>query len=576
MLLLQVGSSPPRNLDASTTQGGKALSLTSDFQQCRQRRVKCDETRPSCLRCIRFKIDCDGYPAPKNPRYNTVHTERKLHPNPLKAGSYLVAMPSSELRFADDLEERHFRNFQMETAAELSGIFDTTFWNRLLLQACHEEPFVKKIVMALSAVSTSKKLSLRTNSSAVERAINAQQTGFALMQYQKALKEIRTSLASRADSRKAVIACLLVCCFESLLGNLASAHAHALSGQKLLEQWLVQHPYTRSCDVGIASPAQHLIEDDILKAGVFFDAQLLSFQDPRPAYIHAKLRLEGEEAIAQMPKRLKNIGEAHRYLFLSYKRVLHSCREIGELCQDGRLSTTADYKIVENGIEDLCLNPQLSTIGPTKQEVPVEASLIFTVQQKGYLSELQRWRSAFSNLYESIKLSSNKRLISAADSLMALSKTLDVCLYVSLDTDNCSCDHLSAEFHEIYALSSEIASFIKSDHNHLNYSFELAVIPAIFVVSRFCRERELRRKAITLLEKFEMSEGTWDSNFSAAFVRKLMELEEEGVETEFVPEGARVRVINEIFHMERRICVMKYIRGTKRTGETTGEAVYYW
>jgi len=221
-------------------------------------------------------------------------------------------MPSSPLRFADELEERYFRNFQRKTAAELAGIFDTTFWDRLLLQACHEEPFVKKIVMALSAVSTSNKLSLRHNASAIDRAINAQQTEFALKQYQQALKEIRASLANTGDTRKAVIACLLVCCFESLLGNVGSAHAHALSGQRLLEQWLAQHPYIHPHSVGIASLAQHLIEDDILKAGVFFDAQLLSFQDPRPAHIHAKLRLEGEETIAQMPKRLKDVREAHR------------------------------------------------------------------------------------------------------------------------------------------------------------------------------------------------------------------------------------------------------------------------
>ena len=159
---------------------------------------------------------------------------------------------------------------------------------------------------------------------------------------------------------------------------------------------------------------------------------------------------------------------------------------------------------------------------------------------------------------------------------MALSKCLVVVLYVSLDTDNCSCDQLSALFQELYTLSSEIVSFVKSDPNRLSYSFELTVIPAMYVLARFCRERELRRKAIVLLEGYQSREGTWDSNYTAAFMRKIMELEEEGVETEFIPEGARVRVLNEVFDMERRMCVMKYIRGTKRTGETTGEAMYKW
>lgn len=258
--------------------------------------------------------------------------------------------------------------------------------------------------------------------------------------------------------------------------------------------------------------------------------------------------------------------------------MLHSCREIGELAQDGRLSATADYTIIENGIDELSLAPEEFDHGPTRQKtvLPVETPLVFSVQQQGYLYELQRWRSAFRDLYESIKYSTDKRLISAAHSLMALSKTLEVVLYVSLDTDNCSCDHLSAEFNEIYTLSSEVVSFIKSDSNRLNYSFELAVVPAMFVVARFCRERELRRKAIVLLEGYKVREGTWDSIYTASFMRRLMELEEEGVKTEYIPEGARVRVINEIFHMEQRFCTIKYVRGTKRTGETTGETMYKW
>ena len=143
----------------------------------------------------------------------------------------MLMTPSSTLRFADETEERFFRTFQNETAAELEGWFDSSFWHRLILQACVEEPFTQKVVIAVAAMSTSKKL-LRNagpDTGTSHRAIVAQQTEFAYKQYQKALQQMRTALERAGDSRKALIGCILVCCFESLVGNIASAHAHGKS-----------------------------------------------------------------------------------------------------------------------------------------------------------------------------------------------------------------------------------------------------------------------------------------------------------------------------------------------------------
>ena len=73
------------------------------------------------------------------------------------------------------------------------------------------------------------------------------------------------------------------------------------------------------------------------------------------------------------------------------------------------------------------------------------------------------------------------------------------------------------------------------------------------------RERKLRWKAIAPLKGYGMREGCLDSTHPASVMQKLMELEEEGVETEYIPEGARVRAIEEIFHPEERWSTIKYI-----------------
>jgi hypothetical protein len=78
-------------------------------------------------------------------------------------------------------------------------------------------------------MSTSKKLSSNVDKDTSHRALVVQQTEFAYKQYQKALQEMRNALERAGDSRKALMGCILVCCFESLVGNIASAHAHGMA-----------------------------------------------------------------------------------------------------------------------------------------------------------------------------------------------------------------------------------------------------------------------------------------------------------------------------------------------------------
>ena len=116
---------------------------------------------------------------------------------------------------------------------------------------------MQKVVSALSAMSTSRKLSLKVDLDPAHRSIIAQQTMFALKQYQKALKEMRVSLQMEGDSRKALMACLLVCCFESLSGSTASAHAHAVSDRSCLSNGLPNIPMQNS--MKLESPPRQAI-----------------------------------------------------------------------------------------------------------------------------------------------------------------------------------------------------------------------------------------------------------------------------------------------------------------------------
>ncbi len=87
----------------------------------------------------------------------------------------------------------------------LSGIFDPTFWTRLVLQATHHEPTIRHAVIALGALHESSKVGSREEPSV-----------FAMQQYGKAIrclvKPIQEKQKQAADV--ALITCVLFVSFE--------------------------------------------------------------------------------------------------------------------------------------------------------------------------------------------------------------------------------------------------------------------------------------------------------------------------------------------------------------------------
>jgi hypothetical protein len=156
-----------------------------------------------------------------------------------------------------------------------------------------------------------------------------------------------------------------------------------------------------------------LIEDDIIQAANFFNCQVSAYLDPRPASEHARLRHEGDETMAHMPHKFETMRDAHRYAMLMFRRIVHSIREVAELAGDGRISTNSDFQILEEGVSTLSISPRKDQ----SPEPQVADPYAFAVQQGQCSLELSRWRSAFSDLYERIMLSTNKREQAASKSL---------------------------------------------------------------------------------------------------------------------------------------------------------------
>jgi hypothetical protein len=526
--------------------------------------VKCDEAKPECNRCLVFGIGCDGYEkqasslsSPRLPIFQDGASNCNL---------LLAPSPSEALRFECEAEQRHFQIFQSETATEICGIFESVFWQRLVLQGCHQERFILDAAIAISAYSTSLKLRKAGWQGEGCLTTAAAQAQFALKKYQNSLHVMRTSLGETPSPRKALMACLLVCTFEGLFGNTVTALTHARSGQTLVEDFLAEHPHPNSDEEGITSPAPHIIEDNLLQAASYFETQIVGLIDGRSLEDHARLKLEGNETIARMPRTFKDLHEACVYWDLVSRRSMHFVCEYSSESHRG-LNLYAEYEARKpTGLADKLSDP----LSSSNSQLDGERLAHYQCKRNEYLNDIARWSAAFSDLYSRLKRTTNQRQIMGAHTLYVKSRSMEMGVGSAIENGMCSHDKYFTHFREIATLSREIIR-IKKILSKSEFAVELGIIPSLHMAAKWCRERTIRREAVALLQWYESREGHWDSKMMAEIDICMMELEEEGIDTEYIPECARARVLNITSDKEGGgWATVEYVRGSPRTGEQLG------
>ena len=164
----------------------------------RQRRIKCDETKPVCKRCAVSDRECAGYQVPKALVFGLVN---------------------------DKEEQWSFYYFRDRTSAEILTFMDHRFWNTLVIQAGHVRPIVRHALMAIGSWHE-----------AVDHENDARRRDrqqFALQQYNKAI-----GCALKADGQgeidELLLAIILFAFFDNIRGEWATALTHLQSGRRIM------------------------------------------------------------------------------------------------------------------------------------------------------------------------------------------------------------------------------------------------------------------------------------------------------------------------------------------------------
>ncbi|KAF2807190.1 uncharacterized protein BDZ99DRAFT_522813 [Mytilinidion resinicola] len=292
---------------------------------CRIRRVKCDEEKPNCKRCTSTGRKCDGYEPPKAQKQANQALVRTARPptstrsSPDLVPRYGKSTPATFMdpAFASEIsaERQSLKFFQMYTAPEMAGFFDSTFWVQDLLVAAETHQAIRYAVTALGALHQKF---IGCTLPVLPDDVSDQTLRFGLKQCNRSIQEIikqsGSSGMSRLDRINAMTACVLFMCFASIQGHNSEAIEHLRGGLKLLResdaiQQTARHD-KQTHPVSMESLRGMFVTLDIHARGMISDKDIMSWEPIPSADPHT------------IPLEVKSLPQIRYYMEGTFNEVL--------------------------------------------------------------------------------------------------------------------------------------------------------------------------------------------------------------------------------------------------------------
>ncbi|PMD33656.1 hypothetical protein L207DRAFT_589213 [Hyaloscypha variabilis F] len=505
--------SSERNPEAPSRKRRKAPKVKTGCLTCRSRRVKCDETHPTCRKCQKIHVPCTYALPIIKPRSRARQAcialpplVAKDFPKPsLPLGRHVKAGP----RFTDEHEARYFVYYCEGISKKIGGPFKSKLWVQLIPQAGEGTPFIGRAVIALGALSLS--LSQASQDQEKHRRYALQQYGSALHGMRKSIKDTPTPTPSTI--RTALIGCLLVFIFESLQGHAAAASAHAASGSNLI---------TSLCRYRCAprSWRESELGEELYGAFSGLNLQSLLFADAasngeskstRAAQAFYKNGLS--EAASGMPESFGVLEECRRFWHYIMRRNLHFCREVRDFFS--------------------------LSLEPTQDEDREEKVRALEEERDRYVQQICKWEIASApllcRLYTSSHNTDSEDFLIA--SLLRIHAALSIILLThSFNPPETIYSKFHPQFRTIVELSERIHPLLvqSSDSDECGkagtFRFDVGILPALSQATLLCRDREFRDRAVGLLGRSKgYKEGIWDADAVRAVGEWVRGVEEEGL-----------------------------------------------
>lgn len=483
--------------------------------------------------------------------------------------------PSHSLPFKQ-FEGRYFELFRIQTACELSGYFNSTFWAQRVLQECHSELAIRHAVIALGALYNTLEQSFHLAS--LPQSQQPTQLESIIPHWQVAVKQYSEAcnamLLLKGESirsfRTRLMASILLACFDSFIGDHKQAIVQIQSGLGLLAQLQKYHPNYRK-----PSPEDY-IEDDLLvmftRLAIQAKSYDMAFHFPQPYVIRLATQSQ-EPSEGSSPTSSSSTPELPSPVSLPTRfESLVEARLAGDRLNEKLLRFIERLQMAKN-------NPSNVLPASWKQ---------YGMALKG---EMESWAEAFAPIFESRHDPKTTDLEKSGIAALKMFQINGDILFLMMFCDTeVKFDAFLPQFKTVVELGWEAVqadekraatdhcrSPSSCPHRHTttekdgkvsvghvkpSFSADLGIVPPLYVVATKCRDPRIRRQAVQLLRSSARREGMWDSELAANIGQWVMEIEEfDGrrptkdlqYPTNPIPEERRVMVKSVDFDLRARV-----------------------
>ncbi|KPM40259.1 hypothetical protein AK830_g6263 [Neonectria ditissima] len=437
---------------------------------CRIRRVKCDEAKPSCQRCLNSKRQCDGY----LPDDSTV-TRRQL----VEAVRQLSVVGPVSTALAQYPHHGHGRSsssspsptglslfdvFRKLTAPSTASFMPSNFWTGELLQLAHSEPAVWHATLALGALHQQHELT----SQGMRR--DHRVDVFSRLANQNYAQAV--SYARELDSpHKLLSLSLALVSITNMMGRWSESQVHITAGHRLLMETKGQ-------------PATKVAAEMLTR----LDLQAMTFSDSSAPYPFqsAPPMTQVNDCLRQSAT-IESYDQAGTALFALVRRFFLADETMGQLREE-------------------------------------EAAKRFMMQD--ILQDLVDWEFKMG-IFERNKWTGEAAALSVRlyHTLLRLLMAARFGSTARWDGPDSRWDKLLGYFERVLSYVEALLQATASPEPRSPLTLEPGLIIPLFLTCQECRHPQLRSRAIRLLRGLNRREGMWFSDGAAAVATKIMSIE---------------------------------------------------
>lgn len=203
-------------------------------------------------------------------------------------------------------------------------------------------------------------------------------------------------------------------------------------------------------------------------------------------------------------------------------------------------------------------------------------------EQHIHSAENKSWDDAFQHFFrhtqKPVSVSASHLDLLCATLLQIRLIALSIRLAGVMSISELFYDRYLSEFKKIISLARPMVGNPQS-FTEGSFCFDQEFVYELVLVAFSCRDSSPCRKVIELLGSKDWKEGTWGSRRVADGARHMVRTEEEGAETEYIPEYSRTRLVRIEVDVERRLahiqCVWGIAPDTVLKSDVRDQSLFY-